>query len=199
VENITKKKEFCKFNPEPSDCDKTIIEIKALGGALPLTIHAEVGCNYDFATDLPSKFIPYAGISFIKEEEIGRYHLLLAIDKNKYFNGAIGYQFPFINFPLDKKNPFSRWQKPTTTVTQKYMRMYVGTTLRVNTARYNTVDQDLHLGLSVVNFNDRSFIRYIFIQFGIMYDYIGHRTYDFNSIAQVGANFKLIQFKSETL
>lgn len=197
LENITRRREFCRFNPPPNDCAEPIIRILPSGGPQPLTIYGEVGCHYDQDRfSLPGVFVPFVGLNFIKEQKRCRYNLLLAIPKNKGFNGAIAYQFPFINFPLRNKNPFSRWQKPATTVIQKYMRMYLGTALRlaIERGKYNMVDQDLHLGLSIVNFSEKSIIRYIYIQYGVMYDYIRHRDHDFNSIAQMGINFKLIQF-----
>ncbi|HET6228250.1 MAG TPA: hypothetical protein VFF27_18360, partial [Bacteroidia bacterium] len=202
MENITRKHEFCKFYPEPKDCAEPIIRFMPIGKARPLLATAEVGFHYDLdGLTFPGEFFPYVGINLIKEQPICRYNVLLAIDKNTGFNGAIGWQLPFIAFPFNNGNPFSRWQKSgANTAGEKYLRVYLGTALRLVTTRgrYNTIDQDLHLGVSLANFRDNAFIRYIYLQCGVMYDYIDHRTWNFNPIAQVGINLKIAPLSSES-
>jgi len=195
LENITRKREFCKFNSEPTDCGKAFAELLPVGGPLPLTLYAEAGYYYRLF-----EFNPYAGISLIKQYEKGKSNLLLSVErssaeKNLNLSGTIGYQYPFFTIPLNKSNPFSLWQKPGEP-TYKCLRMYVGTELKFTKTptNRNNLEQNIHVGLAAVNRKEKSIFRYLFIQYGVTTDYLDHREADIYSITELGINLKLKSF-----
>lgn len=197
IANITRVMDCCKNKSEPSECDKPMIYCATLG--VPdksFVFNIEVGSNYQ-----QSEYIPYAGLGISKEGLFSRVSILAGTDSDFGFYGSLRYQYHFLSFPFSVFNPFSVWQSPTEQQTiYRYGRLYLGTELktRINEAKYDFFEQNIHIGLAAVNTNTDAFIPRIFVQYGFGFDYLGTYSKSGYSFVQLGLNMKIARVNKKS-
>ncbi len=196
IDNITRTMNCCKSAPEPSECGKAIIQCATLGTIdKSITLGLEAGNYYQQRTNYP-----YLGLGISKAGDYSQVMLLFAKGLDRSYYGSFRYQYNFLSFPFSAINPFSTWKSPgNVKVIYKYCRLYAGTEFktRVQNAEQNYFEQNLHLGLSIVNTERGIFIQRFFVQCGIGLDYLRKNSSGPYPIFQIGMNMKLLKFYVE--
>jgi hypothetical protein len=194
VSNITRIREYCKYNPEPPDCSQPFGKFSFYEGAHSFLLHGEVGgyCQLNGCS-------PYAGLGIVKEEGNERLNLLLSTNKDFNFCSAINYQHHFFYFPLSILKNFSLWLRPgESTSATKFVRMYAGTELKLSIVepKHTNLEQNLQIGMAYMNNGQKAFIPRIFVQYGIVTNYL-NKADGFYSIVQAGINMKLMSLSKK--
>jgi hypothetical protein len=188
--------ECCEADPEPSECDKEIINYSTLMGSDPAYIlQLELGSHFQNA-----EAKPYAALSLSKDLVSSRFHFLVGTDIDWSFSSSLRYQEHLISFPYNSLNPFEEWKKPSEIKPiSSYARIYAGTELktRLHSEQTSYLEQNVHLGFASVNTRPGALIPRIFIQYGIGGDYLGNYDAGLYSIVQVGIDVKLARFSSK--
>lgn len=196
IHNITRVMECCEADPEPSECDKDIINCSTLMGSDPAYIlQLELGSHFQNA-----EAKPYAALSLSKDLVSSRFHFLVGTDIDWSFYSSLRYQEHLISFPYNSLNPFEEWKKPSEIKPiSSYARIYAGTELktRLHSEQTSYLEQNVHLGFASVNRRPGALIPRIFIQYGIGGDYLGNYDSGLYSIVQVGIDVKLARFSSK--
>ncbi len=196
ISNITRVMDCCKNDPEPSACDKSIIQCASLG--VPdssFVLNAEIGSHHQQST-----LTPYFGIGISKEGWFNRFSLFAGTDLDLRFQAALRYQFHFLSFPFNAINPTAKWQSASQQLyIQRYARMYLGTEVktRMNKPVDDYLEQNIHIGLAAVNTSRDAFIPRIFVQYGLAADYLRNVSEDVYPLLQVGLNVKLARIKNK--
>jgi hypothetical protein len=191
--NITRRMDCCKYDPEPSECDKPMIFLSDLASPdKSFKLIAEIGSYYQ-----QKSIIPYFGLGVSKEGEVLRGSFILGTDLDLSVCGAFRFQYQFVSFPFSALNPVSVWQSPShRAVIERYGRLYLGTELksRINKKSGNYLEQNIHLGLAFVNASYDSFLPRIFIQYGLGYDYLRINSKRLYPVLQLGLNMRITSF-----
>jgi hypothetical protein len=196
--NITRLMDCCKLKPEPSECDKPLIFISLLEAPNhEFTFFAEPGCYFQ-----QSKFTPYFGLGISKEGDLLKGGLMIGTDIDLSLCGAIRFQYHFVSFPFSILNPMRVWQSPNSkNVIERYGRLYLGTELktRFNNKGRNYLEQNIHLGLSIVHTSVHAFLPGIFIQYGLAYDYLRINSTKLYSVIQLGLDMKIYRVRKRNI
>ncbi len=200
VANITRIMDCCKSNPEPSECNASLIKCDSRLLTAPdrsFILNAKFGNHY-----LKSKHYPYMAIGISKEGLKGRLGVFLGTDIELSFYSSFKYQYHFLSFPFSSINPFPKWHSPTNyPLISRYARLYFGSELNIKTNKIAqaTQGQNFHLGISFVNLKDQAIINRIFFQYGYELDYSGNRESFGYPIIHLGFNIKIYKFNNVQL
>ncbi|MCH8902806.1 MAG: OmpA family protein [Bacteroidetes bacterium] len=189
IANITRVMDCCESDPEPSECDVPMIDIRSTPWeGEPLNLNVEIGSHYQQST-----ITPYVGIAISAEGLSSRAALLVGTDVDLSFISSLRYQLTYLSFPLNRLNPISGWQNPKKIGSGKFDRFYLGAELKIkiNETQQSYLEQNIHLGLAISNIQNGPSISRIFIQYGIGFDYLGNNSSGVYSIAQLGMNIKI--------
>ena len=196
IDNITRVMGCCKSNPEPSECDKSIIYCSTLREPdSSFILNAEIGNYYQQLTHSP-----YGAFGISKEGCFSRISIIAGTDIDLSFYSSLRYQYHFLSFPFSYLNPLSIWEIPTKQqVINKYSRFYLGTELktRINDNKQDYFEQNIHIGLAAVNTNRDAFIPRIFVQYGIGFDYLETYATGIYAIVQLGINMKIVRLNKK--
>lgn len=185
VKNITRVMDCCEGNPEPSNCDLSMINCSTIGPVnQSFMLNLEIGNLYQQSINTP-----YIGIGISKQGLLSRTSILVGTDINLGFLSSIRYQHHFLSFPFNAINPFSTWQTPDKRqFVNTYGRLYLGTELktRISKSTESYLEQNIHIGLRAVH-NRRN----AFIQYGLGLDYLENNSSNLYPIVQIGLNIKI--------
>ena len=190
IANITRIMDCCKYNSEPSECNKPKISCQSFGSSdKSFILNAEIGNHYQQST-----ISPYAAIGISKEGDFTRFSFLTGTDNDLSLYSSLRFQYYFSSFLFSSLNPFSTWHNPTKlNIINRYGRLYLGTELktRINKTQEEHLEQNLHIGLAFVNTNEDAFVPRIFIQYGFGFEYLASNSKGKYSILQIGLNMNI--------
>jgi hypothetical protein len=123
--------------------------------------------------------------------------LLAGINSHFGLYGSARYQFHYLSFPFAALKPVNAWQtlserKEITT----YGRLLFGAEVKTsfNKDYQSFMEGNLHLGLTLVNTNERNFIPRIYVYGGIAKDFINHANLKPYPFVQAGLIFNFNAF-----
>jgi len=190
--NITRKMECCKFISEHSGCGSSIIScggVRSNGPNRLINLNIEVGSYYQ-----QSSFIPYAGINLDFYGFKNRINIVAGTDINLGFHSAARFQYYPFSFPLDILNSTKSWkQMANVEPLQRFGQVYIGTELKtsIHNKTGNYLEQNIHLGIEVVNIERGAILPRVFIQYGLGFDYLRTNSTNIYPVFQIGVNFKI--------
>ena len=197
VANITRIMDCCKQNPEPSQCNSSLIMCNSRLLTPPdrsFILNTKFGNHY-----LKSKHYPYMAIGISKEGLKGRLGVFAGVDIELSFYSSFKYQYHFLSFHFSSINPFPTWYSPTKyPFISRYARLYIGSEFNIKTNKITQANQgqNFHLGISIVNLNEEAIINRIFLQCGYEVDYSGnHESFGY-SIIHLGLNIKIFRINN---